>query len=309
MIPMSEEASLVPIWPVFVIPTLQVLADGQRRQRREVFDAVAEHANISDDARAETLKSGGTRYEQRMGWVLSHLGKAHWVERPERGHYVISDAGRDALGKYPSGFDYALAREVFAPFWPEKSQDSRPVAVPEHQQSDDISDPIEVIEDAVARIEASVGDDLLDRLRNSHPDFFEQAVVDLLLKMGYGGAAQRGRRIGGSNDEGIDGLIDQDALGLDQVYIQAKRYKEGNNVGREPIQAFVGALHGFGASRGVFLTTSAFTSGAIDYANRVQSRIILIDGAKLVELMIAYRVGVQEKQKFSAVEVDEDYFE
>ncbi|UTX52075.1 restriction endonuclease [Leucobacter aridicollis] len=305
---MPEEASLVLIWPEYVIPTLQVLADGQSRQRREVFDAVADRAGVSDDARAETLKSGGTRYEQRMGWVLSHLGKAKWVDRPERGYYVITDAGRAALAQYPQGFDYALAREVFAPFWPEKTKSAVPASVPV-PPSDEISDPIEVIEDAVSRIEASVGEDLLDRLRNSHPDFFEQAVVDLLLKMGYGGAAQRGRRIGGSNDEGIDGLIDQDALGLDQVYIQAKRYKEGNNVGREPIQAFVGALHGFGASRGVFLTTSAFTSGAIDYAKKVQSRIILIDGAKLVDLMIAYRVGVQEKQRFSAVEVDEDYFE
>lgn len=308
MIPMPEEASLVSIWPEYVIPTLQVLSDGQSRQRREVFDAVADRAGVSDDARAETLKSGGSRYEQRMGWVLSHLGKAKWVDRPERGHYVINDAGRAALAKYPQGFDYRLAREVFAPFWPETAKTAAPASTPV-QPSDEISDPIEVIEDAVSRIEASVGEDLLDRLRNSHPDFFEQAVVDLLLKMGYGGAAQRGRRIGGSNDEGIDGLIDQDALGLDQVYIQAKRYKEGNNVGREPIQAFVGALHGFGASRGVFLTTSAFTSGAIDYAKKVQSRIILIDGAKLVDLMIAYRVGVQEKQRFSAVEVDEDYFE
>ncbi|MGI8392477.1 restriction endonuclease [Leucobacter sp. W1038] len=305
---MPEEVSLVPIWPVFVVPTLQVLSDAKSRQRREIFDAVAQHVDVSDGARAETLKSGGSRYEQRMGWVLSHLGKANWVDRPERGHYVINDAGRAALAKYPDGFDYALAREVFAPFWPEKRESVAPTNVPE-QPSDEIYDPIEVIEDAVARIEASVGDDLLDRLRNSHPDFFEQAVVDLLLRMGYGGAAQRGRRIGGSNDEGIDGLIDQDALGLDQVYIQAKRYKVGNNVGREPIQAFVGALHGFGASRGVFLTTSAFTSGAIDYAQKVQSRIILIDGSRLVDLMIKYRVGVQEKQKFSAVEVDEDYFE
>lgn len=305
---MPKEASLVPIWPELVVPTLQVLSDGRSRQRREVFDAVAEHAGIGEDARAERLKSGGTRYEQRMGWALSHLGKASWVDKPERGHYVINDAGRAALAQYPQGFDYTLARKVFAPYWPERFKRSAPSTVPE-VPTDEISDPIEIIEDAVARIEASVGDDLLDRLRDSHPDFFEQAVVDLLLKMGYGGAAQRGRRIGGSNDEGIDGLIDQDALGLDQVYIQAKRYKEGNNVGREPIQAFVGALHGFGASRGVFLTTSAFTSGAIDYANKVQSRIILIDGAKLVDLMIAYRVGVQEKQKFSAVEVDKDYFE
>lgn len=305
---MLDEASLVPMWPALVVPTLQVLSDGRSRQRREVFDAVAERAGISDAARAETLKSGGARYEQRMGWVLSHLGKARWVDRPERGHYVINDAGRAALSKYSGGFDYALAREVFAPFWPEKGKPDPAKDAQEHL-SVEVSDPIEAIEDAVARIEATVGEDLLARLRTSHPDFFEQAVVDLLLKMGYGGTAQRGRRIGGSNDEGVDGLINQDALGLDQVYIQAKRYNEGNHVGREPIQAFVGALHGFGASRGVFLTTSSFTAGAIDYARKVQSRIILIDGARLVELMIAYRVGVQEKQKFSAVEVDEDYFE
>ncbi|GAB97447.1 restriction system protein [Kineosphaera limosa] len=304
---MPEEASLVPTWPVFVLPTLQVLSDGKSRHRREVFDAVAEHAGVSEDARAETLKSGGPRFEQRMGWVLSHLGKAHWVDRPERGHYVINDDGRKALAKYPRGFDGSLAREVFGPYWPKKAESAAPSGP--QQPSDEISDPIEVIEDAVARIEARVGDELLERLRNSHPDFFEQAVIDLLLKMGYGGVAERGRRIGGSNDEGVDGLINQDALGLDQVYIQAKRYKEGNNVGRETIQAFVGALHGFAASRGVFLTTSTFTASAVDYSKKVSSRVILIDGAKLVELMITYRVGVQEKQKFSAVDIDEDYFE
>lgn len=292
---------------MLVVPTLQILSDGQSRHRRAVFDAVADCANVGDEARAETLKSGGTRFEQRMGWALSNLSKARWVDRPERGRYLITDAGRAALTQYPDGFDYSLAKVVFAPFWPEKTKTDSTHATMS-SQTDEVSDPVEVIEDAIARIEARVGDELLDRLRDSHPDFFEQAVVDLLLKMGYGGAAQRGKRIGGSNDEGVDGLIDQDALGIDQVYIQAKRYKEGNNVGREAIQAFVGALHGFGASRGVFLTTSAFTSGAIEYANKVPSRIILIDGSRLVELMIAYRVGVQEEKHFSAVEVDEDYF-
>lgn len=301
---MPEISSLVPIWPVFVVPTLQVLSDGEIRHRRQVFDDVAEHADVSDEARAETLKSGGTRYEQRMGWVLSHLHKALWVDRPKRGYYVITDAGRAALAKYPQGFDYSLAREVFTPFWPEKTETKQP-----DLSSEDILDPIEVIEDAIERIEVEVGDELLDRLRNNHPDFFEQAVVDLLLKMGYGGPGQEGRRIGGPHDEGIDGLINQDTLGLDQVYIQAKRYGEGNNIGREAIQAFVGALHGRSASRGVFLTTSSFTAAAHEYANKVASRVILIDGKKLVDLMISYRVGVQEKQKFSVVEIDEDYFD
>ncbi|MCG7429986.1 winged helix-turn-helix domain-containing protein [Dermacoccus nishinomiyaensis] len=226
---MAADASLVPIWPVLVVPTLLVLSDGRNYQRREIFDAVAERAGISDAARAETLKSGGTRFEQRMGWVLSYLGKAKWVDKPERGHYVISDAGRKALANYSDGFDYARARTVFTPFWPEKAKPSSPETV--LSDAEEISDPIEVIEDAVTRIEARVGDDLLDRLRNSHPDFFEQAVVDLLLKMGYGGAAQRGKRIGGSGDEGIDGLIDQDALGSSKSIYRPRDIKRATMLG------------------------------------------------------------------------------
>ncbi|MFC0580991.1 restriction endonuclease [Micrococcoides hystricis] len=305
---MSEATSLVPTWPKLVLPTLRALSQGRRMHRREIIDAVAKEANISDEARAETLKTGGSRFEQRVGWALSNLVKAAWVDRPERGFYTINEAGNAALTTYPEGFTRELAKEVFAPFWPTRSRQVTDSDVVE-SASDEVSDPVEEIGDAVERIEKEVGAQLLARLREGHPDFFEQAVVELLLGMGYGGAAGRGRRIGGSHDEGIDGLIDQDPLGLDQVYIQAKRYKEGSNVGREAIQAFVGALHGFGASRGVFLTTSAFTSGAIAYANKVQSRIILIDGAKLVELMIAYRIGVQEKQRFSIVGLDEDYFQ
>ncbi|QWT24212.1 restriction endonuclease [Subtercola sp. PAMC28395] len=149
----------------------------------------------------------------------------------------------------------------------------------------------------------------MQRLRESHPAFFEEAVVALLLKMGYGGAEQRGKRIGGTGDEGIDGVIDQDALGLDRIYLQAKRYKQGNNISRETIQAFVGALHGFGASRGVFITTSAFTSAAVAYANGVPIRVILIDGDRLVNLMIKYRVGVQARQTYAVVEIDSDFFD
>ena len=197
---------------------------------------------------------------------------------------------------------------LFAPFWPQSDARKPMLSVVDETLVEDI-DPIEQIESGINRIHSDVGDALLTRLRESHPDFFEQAVVDLLLKMGYGGAEQRGKRIGGSNDGGVDGVIDQDALGLDRIYVQAKRYADGNTVGREAIQAFVGALHGVGASRGVFITTSAFTSGARDYVKAVPSRVILIDGARLVGLMIKYRVGVQVKQSYDIVELDEDFFE
>lgn len=279
--------------------------------RKDVFDAAAGIAGLGPEARAETLTSGGYRYEQRMGWALSHLSKAGWVDRPARGYYAINGAGRNGMLQYPGGFDYAQAREFFAPFWPHTVRRSAgDIATDEAVAAAvEILDPVEQIEDGINRIEQEVGEELLSRLRESHPDFFEQAVVDLLLAMGYGGAEQRGKRIGGPNDEGVDGIIDQDALGLDRIYVQAKRYKDGNNISRETIQAFVGALHGFGATRGVFLTTSAFTTGAVEYAKNVQSRVILIDGWRLVGLMIKYRVGVQVRRTYTSVEIDADFFD
>lgn len=301
---------LVPIWPQLVLPVLQVLESGETLHRKDLADATAKVAGVGPAARSETLNSGGFRFEQRMGWALSHLAKAGWVTRPSRGHYAITDGGRKCLRDHPTGFDYALAKVVFAPYWP-KSERTRnaPTLQPEVEEAVDILDPLEQIEDGISRIEQEVGEELLDRLRGSHPDFFEQAVVDLLLAMGYGGAEQRGTRIGGSGDEGMDGVIDQDALGLDRIYVQAKRYAAGNNIGRETIQAFVGALAGFGATRGVFLTTSAFTTHAVSYADSLQARVILIDGQRLVGLMIKYRVGVQVTRTYSTVEIDSDFFD
>jgi restriction system protein len=245
-----------------------------------------------------------------MGWVLSHLTRANWIDRPAKGHYCVTDAGRKWLHENPNGISYSQAHAIFAQFWP-KTEPAVPADQPAAGGLAPVEElePVEQIEDGINRIHDEVGAALLQRLREGHPDFFEDAVVKLLLKMGYGGAEQRGRRIGGSGDGGVDGVIDQDALGLDRIYVQAKRYADGNNVGRETIQAFVGALHGVGASRGVFITTSTFTSGARQYAENVPSRIILIDAARLVGLMIKYRVGVQVQQSYDVVELDEDFFE
>ncbi|MDQ0771492.1 restriction system protein [Pseudarthrobacter defluvii] len=300
----------VPIWPALIVPVLQALEDGRTLHRKDLFHQAADKAGLSESARLETLNSGGLRYEQRMGWVLSHVIRANWMDRPTKGHYCITDEGRRWLKENPGGINYSQARELFAKHWPksEKPTDPTQPAAPDQVAAEEL-EPVEQIEDGINRIHAEVGVSLLARLREGHPDFFEEAVVKLLLKMGYGGAEQRGRRIGGTGDGGVDGVIDQDALGLDRIYVQAKRYADGNTVGRETIQAFVGALHGVGASRGVFITTSAFTSGARQYAENVPSRIILIDAARLVGLMIKYRVGVQVKQTYDVVELDEDFFE
>jgi restriction system protein len=311
---MSETASLiseseVPIWPLFVAHVLRVLSAGDTLHRRDIVSRAIDSAGLSAAARSETLNTGGLRSEQRLGWAISNLLKAGWIERPVRANYGITEAGREWFSSHPEGIsDFSTARMLFAPYWPQSDAGKPMLSVVDETLVEDI-DPIEQIESGINRIHSDVGDALLTRLRESHPDFFEQAVVDLLLKMGYGGAEQRGKRIGGSNDGGVDGVIDQDALGLDRIYVQAKRYADGNTVGREAIQAFVGALHGVGASRGVFITTSAFTSGARDYVKAVPSRVILIDGARLVGLMIKYRVGVQVKQSNDIVELDEDFFE
>jgi len=311
------DADEVPIWPALVVPVLEELRNGSTWHRKDLARAAAHRAGLSEVALGQTLQSGQLRYQHRVGWVLSHLSKAGWVERPERAHYRITSAGQEWLDTNPQGLDYSSARELLAPFWEE---DNKRAAAKRASASGSTQglvesttpindlDPVDQIEHGIARIHTEVGDALLERLRNSHPDFFEEAVVALLLAMGYGGAEQRGRRIGGTGDGGVDGVIDQDPLGLEQIYIQAKRYAHGSNVGREAIQAFVGALHGVGASRGVFITTSGFSSGAKEYARAVQSRIILIDAERLATLMIKYGVGVQSKDTYVTVELDEDFF-
>lgn len=296
-----------PIWPEFILPALQVMSDGVVRQNRELRVACFEQMGLSPEVLSETLPSGESRAHNRAGWAITYVHRANWLERVSRGSYQITDEGRQALVTHADGFhDYASASRVLDKYWvpvvkpaPSVIEQSPMTELP----------PTEQIESVIAGIEASVAEDLLTRLRNAHPDFFEEAVVKVLLAMGYGGSQQRGRRIGGTGDGGVDGVIDQDALGLDQIYVQAKRYHEGNNVGRETIQAFIGALHGFGASRGVFITSSDFTSGAVEYARQVPTRVVLINGQRLAQLMIKHRVGVQVTRTYAVVDLDEDFFE
>lgn len=302
----------IPKWHGFMSAILQVLADGQPRTRSDLAKQAMDVVGLTDGQRSIRVNSGSLKAKGRVGWALSHLIAATALERPDSAMYVITDVGRELLRSSPNVISQARLKEIEA--YRQHRADVRAArkemsSSPESDVLDEDDDPNDVIDAAMDRISAEVGADLIQRLREGHPDFFEEAVVKLLLKMGYGGAEQRGRRIGGSGDGGVDGVIDQDALGLDRIYVQAKRYADGNTVGRETIQAFVGALHGVGASRGVFITTSTFSSGARQYAENVPSRIILIDSARLVSLMIKYRVGVQVKQSYDVVELDEDFFE
>ncbi len=309
---MSEPTteSGVPIWPHFLPYVLRVLDSGETVPRRDLVERVLDAAEISNEARKETLAAGDGRAENRVGWALTNLYKAGWVERPQRAVYRITETGRSWFTQNPNAtLSFSEATQLFKDYWPQTTQADGVTSVATTVPETNDLDPIEQVESGVAQLRENVAEELLRRLRESNPTFFEDAVVSVLLAMGYGGAEQRGKRIGGTGDGGVDGVIDQDALGLDQIYVQAKRYADGNSVGRESIQAFMGALHGFGAHRGVFITSSRFTQGARDYASAVPTRIVLIDGKRLAELMIKYGVGVQIKQSYAVVEIDEDFFE
>ena len=285
-----------------MVPVLQVMADGVTRSLRDVRAATAVLVGLTEDQLAERFPASGELVaSNRIDWAVNTLAQAGALSRPERAQYEISDHGRRLLASHPDGLTERDLKSA-----PDESH-NRSVNV--HNEDPLLSpDPVEQIEQGIARIHADVAADLLKRLHDQAPEFFEQAVLDLLMKMGYGGADGQATRTQLSNDGGIDGFIDQDALGLSRIYVQAKRYALDSSVGRPEIQGFVGALHGQ-SGPGVFITTSRFSAGAQQYAKSVPTRIVLIDGRRLASLMIHYCVGVQVRQTVKLVEVDEDFFE
>jgi restriction system protein len=302
----------MPVWYGFLKPVLEVMVDGSVWKRRELLRAVCDHVGLSDEQRLAAISTGESRAENRVGWALSALYKAELVEKPQRATYVLTDAGREFLQNHPTDISEKTLKTlpVYQAYVASISAgSSSPATAAVEPPTDEPADPLEMIVNGVAALDGEVADDLLKRLREQDPGFLEQAVLDVLVAMGYGGTEKRAKLLGGSGDGGVDGVIDQDPLGLERVYVQAKRYAKDNSVQRPDIQGFVGALHGMGASRGVFITTSRFSAGALEYAKNIGTRVVLIDGQRLSELMINYGVGVQQRQVFKVVEVDEDYFE
>jgi restriction system protein len=279
------------------------MGDGAIRDRSEITEAAASEVGLTDAEREVTLTTGQPMYANRVGWAISHLTKAEALLRPERGRYIIGEHGRALLASYP-GVTRDDVEKVTG------YRRSRSVPGPTADATDDVEslNPAELIDQGIKQIHAEVASELLARLLAKSPTFFEQTVVDLLVAMGYGGAEGQARVTTASNDGGIDGVIDQDTLGLSRVYVQAKRYAPDNAVNRPEVQGFVGALSGK-ADGGVFITTGRFSPGARQYAEVVPTRIILIDGDRLTSLMIRYGVGVQTKQTVQIVEIDEDFFE
>lgn len=306
-----DSADAVPDYQSLMLPVLRAAADGEQRIGA-LIQSLAEALDLSETARATLLASGRqTIFANRVHWAKTYLAKAGLVEATRRGHFRLTPRGAEVLAGNPDRIDNRfLSRfEEFRQFSDRSSQPADERDVPAIGVTADQT-PDEIMRAAHRRIETTLAEDLLDRVRAAPPDFFERLIVNLLLAMGYGGsAAEAGRAIGRSGDDGVDGVIDQDALGLDRVYIQAKRYAAGNAVGPGAIRDFFGSLDRHKAAKGLFVTTSTFTASARETADYLSKRIVLIDGELLTRLMIRHNVGCRIEEVLHVKKIDEDFFE
>ena len=303
----------VPDYQSLMFPVLTVSADREIRVG-DAVDQLAEQLNLTPDERTQLLPSGRqTLFANRVHWAKTYLTKAGLLESTRRGHFKITDRGRQVLASHATRIDNEFLNQFveFRQFKEKSVNDATVGALPtEPALVTRTETPDEIMRVAHRQVETTLGQDLLDRIRAAPPAFFERLIVNLLLSMGYGGsAAEAGRALGRSGDDGVDGVIDQDPLGLDRVYIQAKRYAEGNNIGAGAIRDFFGSLDRHKATKGLFVTTSAFSSAAKETADFLSKRLVLIDGEHLAKLMIRYSVGCRIEEVLHIKKVDEDFFE
>lgn len=311
----------VPDYETLMRPVLAAFASGATKVS-DTLPLLRREFGISDDEAQQLIASGRTTIlASRAHWARTYLAGAGCLASPRRNVHAITERGRRLLEQHRGPIDNVVLAQ-FPDFvaWLDKARGRKseaksaeevPVKAPQAALALDGASgtPEDQIDSAFSAVEQALVDDLLSALRSMTYSRFEQLIVDLLVRMGYGGGdPAMGERIGRSGDGGIDGVINEDALGLDAVYIQAKRYAAGNTVGRPALQAFVGSLTGEGATKGVFVTTSDFSREAREYLNRVQQRIVLIDGDRLARLLIQHEVGVRARKTYVLRSVDEDYF-
>lgn len=309
---MQHSPKQSPTWDEFLRPLLELAEQGPI-MRRTAVPVIADLYNFSERLRNFKLNSGQSQIENRAGWAMSSLVKAKFIEKhaTEKYTYQITDAGRTYLSEH-TGIITAndlKCVEGYQEAWKAASKRNQQNKKKEGSvESVSSNTPKELIENAVAELSESLQSSILDNLLVTDPYRFEQIVIDVLVAMGYGGSREEAARVTQrSNDGGIDGIINEDRLGLEVIYVQAKRYK--GNVGRVDVQNFVGALAGKQAHKGIFITTSGFNSNAIEYAVAVPQKVILIDGGRLTDLMIEHGVGVSTEQIIAIKRIDTDYFE
>ncbi|OEU83318.1 MAG: restriction endonuclease [Desulfobacterales bacterium S5133MH4] len=296
----------IPDFQKIMLPLLKILGDEQEHSIRETVDSLADQFDLSAEERRELLPSGQQAlFANRVAWARTHLKQAVLLEPTRRGHFKITKRGLIVLKQNPPNINIKFLDqfEEFTKFRNRKEEkpDKNNEVVHEDKT------PEEALEIAYQNLRDDLANDLLQQIKTSPPSLFEKLVVELLVKMGYGGSRKdAGKAIGKSGDEGIDGIIKEDRLGLDIIYIQAKRWE--NTVGRPEIQKFAGALQGQRAKKGIFISTSNFSREAHDYASRIDTKIVLIDGEQLTQFMIDYNIGVASVSNYDIKRMDSDYF-
>lgn len=297
----------IPDFQTIMLPLVQFASDGQEHSLREAIDYLADYFQLTKEERKELLPSGRqATFDNRVGWSRTHLAKAGLLNSTRRGYFQITNLGQEVLVQKPRVINMAFLKRFpnYVEFIRPSAQDAKTVVSDDTEAS---QTPEEAIESAYQRVRQELAKEILTTIKECSPAFFERLVIDLLVQMGYGGTRKdAGEAIGGSGDGGIDGIIKEDRLGLDIVYIQAKRWE--NTVSRPEIQKFAGALQGQRARKGIFITTANFSDGAKQYVSFIDSKIVLIDGNMLAQLMIDYNIGVTPFATYEMKRLDSDYF-
>ena len=300
----------IPDYQTLMRPVLELHGDGAEHATKAVVATMADQFGLTADERAELLPSGRqTTIANRVHWAVTYLAQAGVLDRPRRAFSVITERGKDLLARTTGPVNVKVL-EQFPEFQAFRARTKTKTKTADSLEAvAEASPPAEAIPALVAETHAFLASDLVGRLRKASPEFFERCVLQLLVKMGYGGIEGDAQHLGGPGDGGFDGMVRKDPLGFDVVYTQAKRYAVDHTVGSQEVQAFVGALHGRHADRGVFITTSGFSRAAIEYAKTVPIRIVLIDGEALGHLMVNYGCGVRDAETIVIKEIDEDFFD
>jgi len=300
----------IPDYQAILLPLMQLASDGKEHSLRESIEYAANFLNISENDRKILLPSGTQpTFDNRVGWAKTHLLKARLLESPRRSIFQITERGREVISQKPMQINAKFLKQFpeYLEFCGVNTTNESSSLPPQDNLTEQTS-PEEALDAAYQKLKLALAQDLLTLVKDCTPDFFERLVVKLLVKMGYGGSIQdAGKAIGRSGDEGIDGIIKEDRLGLDAIYIQAKKWE--GTVGRPEIQKFVGALAGQGAKKGVFITTSSFSKDAYEYAkNMKDTKVVLLDGEQLTQYMIDYNLGVSIISQYELKKIDSDFF-
>jgi len=307
----------IPDYQTIMRPLLNIISDGQIHSTQSAVDQLAQQFKLTDEELNEWLPSKKQRtFHNRVHWAKAHLKMAGAIENVSKGIFKITDRGMFALKSSPDRINVKYLMNLFPDYeqkingfrFKKKEDNTEDSFLKDNIDTEGNSTPEELIESGYQKIRASLETEILSKLKSITPSFFEKIVVELLVEMGYGGSLEdAGKVIGKVGDEGIDGVIKEDKLGLDIIYVQAKRWE--GTVGRPELHKFVGALAGQGAKKGIFITTSSFTKEAISYTPKNETKIVLIDGARLAQYMIDHNLGVSIRNVYKIKELDSDYFE